>query len=314
MNTGMSVGDGAKLRLDCIVHDGQQAPYLHYTNHKMRREAFVPIDTELAEAIATQQQAVIDEYDEPAFLLRAAPATPRQGRLQHRHVPRPNCTSGCASATSATNMAAHLNGLPPHIAQVICGHKTIDTTLGYKAVYPAEAIEAHRGFIARRRATRPSQEYRTPTDEEWDAFLAHFEKRIVSIGTCARAYATPCIHEHASLDVRSCAQARPSAAGWKRSATTSRPASPKPSAKDGSARSKDSKSASPAPTTSSTRSTPACNDKPPSRTSAYPRSPASPGAPHRNPPTDGLRDGTSQQPSPCDSATPHTHDPVRLVG
>ena len=67
---------------------------------------------------------------------------------------------------------AIMSGLPPHIAQVICGHKNIDTTIGYKAVYPAEAIEAHRAFIARRRATRPSEEYRTPTDEEWDAFLA----------------------------------------------------------------------------------------------------------------------------------------------
>jgi integrase len=104
---------------------------------------------------------------------------------------------------------AIMNGLPPHIAQVICGHKTIDTTMGYKAVYPAEAIEAHRAFIARRRATRPSQEYRMPTDEEWDAFLAHFEKRIVSIGTCARAYATPCIHEHACVR---CSLLRPSPA------------------------------------------------------------------------------------------------------
>jgi hypothetical protein len=41
------------------------------------------------------------------------------------------------------------------------------------AVYPAGAIEAHRAFIARRRATRPSEEYRTPTDEGWDAFLRH---------------------------------------------------------------------------------------------------------------------------------------------
>jgi integrase len=94
---------------------------------------------------------------------------------------------------------AIMSGLPPHIAQVICGHKTIDTTIGYKAVYPAEAIEAHRAFIARRRATRPGEEYRTPTDEEWDAFLAHFEKRKVSVGTCARAFATPCVHEHACV-------------------------------------------------------------------------------------------------------------------
>ncbi|WP_204011791.1 tyrosine-type recombinase/integrase [Virgisporangium aurantiacum] len=69
MNTGLRVGDGAKLRLDCIVRDGQGAPYLRYTNHKMRREAFVPIDTAMAEAITAQQQAMIDEYDDPAVLL-----------------------------------------------------------------------------------------------------------------------------------------------------------------------------------------------------------------------------------------------------
>lgn len=94
---------------------------------------------------------------------------------------------------------AIMNGLPPYIAQVICGHKTIDTTMGYKAVYPAETIEAHRAYIARRRATRPSEEYRTPTDAEWDAFLAHFEKRKVSVGTCARAFGSPCVHEHACV-------------------------------------------------------------------------------------------------------------------
>jgi len=94
---------------------------------------------------------------------------------------------------------AIMSGLPPHIAQVICGHKSIDTTMGYKAVYPAEAIEAHRAFIARRRTTRPSEEYRTPTDQEWESFLAHFEKRKVSVGTCARAFGSPCIHEHACV-------------------------------------------------------------------------------------------------------------------
>ncbi|MCX4808258.1 site-specific integrase [Streptomyces sp. NBC_01214] len=94
---------------------------------------------------------------------------------------------------------AVMNGLPPHIAQVICGHKNINTTMGYKAIYPAEAIEAHRAFIARRRALRPSEEYRTPTPEEWDQFLGHFEKRKLSIGTCGRAFGTSCIHEHACV-------------------------------------------------------------------------------------------------------------------
>jgi hypothetical protein len=94
---------------------------------------------------------------------------------------------------------AIMNGLPPHIAQVICGHRHIDTTMGYKVVYPAETIEAHRAFITRRRASRPSEEYRTPTEEKWGAFLAYFERRKVSIGTCARAFGIPCVHEHACV-------------------------------------------------------------------------------------------------------------------
>ncbi|MEU8917855.1 site-specific integrase [Streptomyces nigrescens] len=52
---------------------------------------------------------------------------------------------------------AIMNGLPRTFAQVICGHKSIDTTIGYKAVYPAASIEAHRAFIARRRPARPPQ-------------------------------------------------------------------------------------------------------------------------------------------------------------
>jgi hypothetical protein len=92
-----------------------------------------------------------------------------------------------------------MNGLPPHIAQVIAGHQDINVTLGYKAVYPEEAIQAHLAFLARRRSLRPSDEYRTPTDDEWQEFLGHFERRKVSIGTCARAFSTPCIHEHACV-------------------------------------------------------------------------------------------------------------------
>jgi hypothetical protein len=94
---------------------------------------------------------------------------------------------------------AVLNGLPPHIAQVIAGHQDISTTMGYKAVYPEEAIQAHLAFLARRRALRPGEEYRTPTDEEWQEFLGHFERRKVAAGTCGRAFGTPCIHEHACI-------------------------------------------------------------------------------------------------------------------
>ena len=91
------------------------------------------------------------------------------------------------------------SGLPPHIAQAIAGHDNINTTMGYHAIYPTETIEAHRAFISRRRALRPAEEYRTPTDAEWEDFLGHFERRKLSVGTCARAYGTTCIHEHACV-------------------------------------------------------------------------------------------------------------------
>ncbi len=94
---------------------------------------------------------------------------------------------------------AILHGMPPHIAQLVAGHRDINTTMGYKAVYPAEIINGHRAFIARRRGLRPSEEYRVPTEKEWEEFLGHFERRKVALGTCGRSYATPCIHEHSCL-------------------------------------------------------------------------------------------------------------------
>ena len=94
---------------------------------------------------------------------------------------------------------AILHGMPPHIAQLVAGHRDINTTMGYKAVYPEEVISGHRAFINRRRALRPSEEYRIPTDEEWEEFLGHFARRKVALGECGRSYATPCIHEHSCL-------------------------------------------------------------------------------------------------------------------
>ena len=94
---------------------------------------------------------------------------------------------------------AILHGMPPHIAQLVAGHRDINTTMGYKAVYPEEVINGHRAFIARRRSLRPAAEYRVPTDEEWAGFLGHFERRKVALGDCGRSYDTPCIHEHSCL-------------------------------------------------------------------------------------------------------------------
>jgi hypothetical protein len=94
---------------------------------------------------------------------------------------------------------AIMSGLPPHIAQIIAGHRDINVTMGYKAVYPDEAIQSHLAFLARRRAQRPTDEYRVPSEEEWQEFLGHFERRKVATGICGRAFGSPCIHEHSCL-------------------------------------------------------------------------------------------------------------------
>ena len=94
---------------------------------------------------------------------------------------------------------AIMNGMPPHICQLLMGHASITTTMGYKAAYPEEAISGHRAFIARRRELRPSEEYRTPTDSEWEEFLGHFERRRLALGDCGRAWGSSCIHEHSCI-------------------------------------------------------------------------------------------------------------------
>lgn len=68
MGTGLRQGDARHLRFDCLVHDQQGAPYLRYTNRKMKREAIVPIDQALADLIAKQQQWVRARYPEPTVL------------------------------------------------------------------------------------------------------------------------------------------------------------------------------------------------------------------------------------------------------
>ena len=215
---------------------------------------------------------------------------------------------------------AILNGLPPHIAQIICGHADVATTLGYKAIYPAEAIEAHRAFLARRRSLRPAEEYRTPTDAEWDEFLGHFERRKVSIGTCGRAWATVCQHEHACIR---CPMLRPDPTHRGRLVEIRdnlTDASAKPNAKAGSARSKDSPSAAPPPKRNSPNST----NRPPAAppfTSACPTSPAWPAAmsprlatqPHEQtqPPAAVVIDDTHPRSPFCSTPTSISPTPTR---
>ena len=56
IKAGLRVTDALRLPPDCVVLDADGAPYLRYLNHKMKRQALVPIDEEL-HALITEQQA-----------------------------------------------------------------------------------------------------------------------------------------------------------------------------------------------------------------------------------------------------------------
>ncbi|HET6294374.1 MAG TPA: tyrosine-type recombinase/integrase [Kribbella sp.] len=85
-------------------------------------------------------------------------------------------------------------------AQALLGHASLASTQVYaEAIYSDDVITHHRAFIARRRAERPGEEYRSLTPEEWEEFLGHFELRKVALGICTRDYGTPCVHEHACI-------------------------------------------------------------------------------------------------------------------
>ena len=51
---GLRISSAVTLPSDCVVADADGAPYLRYSNTKMKREALVPIDEEIAAMIAAQ--------------------------------------------------------------------------------------------------------------------------------------------------------------------------------------------------------------------------------------------------------------------
>jgi hypothetical protein len=97
-------------------------------------------------------------------------------------------------ATEAVN-----GGLPIHIAAKLLGHLDLNTTKGYVAVYPTQVVRHFQAHLVRRRASRPSQEYRDPTAQEWEGFQQHFRRRRMALGDCYRPYGSDCSHEHACV-------------------------------------------------------------------------------------------------------------------
>ncbi|MEX5710705.1 site-specific integrase [Parafrankia sp. FMc6] len=210
---------------------GELVPLLQIAPSKTDTERLLLISPELADVLsavvcrvrdATGTVPLVPSYDihECVWLPPMPLLFQRRWGAENRALPRRSIEKALSNALAHSGLTgpdqnpldftphdfrrifvtdAVMSGLPPHIAQAICGHRDINTTMGYKATYPEETIEAHRAWISRRRSVRPSEEYRTPTEQEWEDFFGHFQRRKVSLGTCGRAYNTPCIHEHACI-------------------------------------------------------------------------------------------------------------------
>jgi integrase len=235
-HTGIRVEELTELSHHSLVQysvpsTGELIPLLHITPSKTDQERLLVVSPELADVLS----AIISRIRDPAgavplvVSLDAHEKTwnPPMPLLLQRRLGTENRPIGTDAVRDLLDSAlAHsgltdpdgkplkfqphdfrrlfitdavMNGMPPHIAQLVVGHRDVNTTMGYKAVYPEEVINGHRAFITRRRKMRPGEEYRTPTDEEWEEFLGHFERRKVALGECGRAYSSPCIHEHSCI-------------------------------------------------------------------------------------------------------------------
>ncbi|WP_240361733.1 site-specific integrase [Streptomyces sp. MBT27] len=236
-HTGMRIEEALELTHHSFVAyrlptTGEIVPMLQVAPSKLDQERLLLVSPELGEVLTAiihrvrrGQQAMmplVAAYDSLERLWSAPMPFLFQRRCgpEDRAIPRNyiyTCLNDALAASGLTGPAneqlrytphdfrrifvtdALRSGLPPHIAARICGHRTVDTTLGYAAIYPEDVINHHRSFIARRRSLRPGEEYREPTAQEWQDFLAHFELRKVALGVCARDFGTPRVHEHACI-------------------------------------------------------------------------------------------------------------------
>ena len=210
---------------------GEVIPLLQITPSKTDRERLLVVSPELAEVLAAvigrvragkNQLPLVTRYDgaervhSPAlpflFQRRWGLANVLLTNLRVKQLLDQTAVSAGIAGVDGTPVRftphdfrrifateAVASGLPVHIAAKLLGHETLTTTQAYIAVYDHQVIDHHRAFIARRRGTRPSEEYREPTEAEWDEFIGHFERRKVELGVCGRAYGTPCMHEHACI-------------------------------------------------------------------------------------------------------------------
>jgi len=234
--TGMRLEELAELTSTALFtyrlpDTGEVLPLLQITPSKTDKERVLLVPPELAHVLARVKHRARDGLDTVPSITRydpyervLSPPLPflfqRIHGTQRRVISASHLTAMITKAFRQADITDHdgepirltphdfrrifateavAGGLPVHIVAKLLGHESLTTTEAYTAVYPEDVVRHFRGFITRRRATRPTEEYRDPTDTEWDEFHQHFHRRKVELGTCGRGYGTSCQHEHACI-------------------------------------------------------------------------------------------------------------------
>jgi integrase len=234
--TGMRLEELVELTATALFtyrlpETGEVLPLLQIAPSKVDKERVLLVPPELAHVLALIKHRVRDggptvplvtRYDpyervlSPPlpFLFQRVHGTQRRVIAARHLADMISKAIGRAGITSVDGEPIHLTphdfrrvfateavagGLPVHIVAKLLGHDSLTATEAYTAIYPEDVVRHFRGFITRRRAARPAEEYRDPSDTEWEEFHQHFHRRKVELGTCGRGYATPCQHEHACI-------------------------------------------------------------------------------------------------------------------
>ena len=108
MRCGLRVTDALRLRSDCVATDADGAPYLRYFNHKMHRDALVPIDERTRERHRRTSGSATPTAGRPAHRILFPRPTKNIDGTPPDQLTRPTgwrCSAGWTPATSATNTA-----------------------------------------------------------------------------------------------------------------------------------------------------------------------------------------------------------------